>query len=83
MIKAGSYKAALATAKELDSIGIRLKARPTTVLGDLVTLSSSFQAPPDTNLPMVVLKPGMKRIMGDKTADERAQDVGMDDAVGL
>lgn len=75
MIKAGSYKAALATAKELDSIGIRLKARPTTVLGDLVTLSSSFQAPPDTNLPMVVLKPGMKRIMGDKTADERATDV--------
>lgn len=75
MIKTGSYKAALATAKELDSVGIRLKARSSTVLADLVSLSSSFQTPPSTDLPAVVLSPRAKRLSNNMSADERANEV--------
>lgn len=77
MIKQETYKTGLASASELESVGIYLKARPATVLGDLVALSSSFQEPPNTNLPTMVLRSGMNRIQNSWTAEERAVNVEM------
>lgn len=79
MITSGSYKAALASASELEAVNIHLKARSGTVLNDLVELSSSYSTVPEarTDLPSVVLRPGSNRSMEAQSVDDRAWFVEM------
>lgn len=74
-IKQNTYLNAVTTAKELSAKNIHLTARPSSLLGELMDLSTSFIAPKTTDAPAILSNPGYKNAGSMLDAEERANSV--------
>lgn len=75
MINKAAYLNAVMSARELDAAGISLQARPTSVLGELMDLSVSFQTTKTTELPALLVSNKLNRNALLLSDEERADSV--------
>ena len=75
MINQATYLNAATVAKELADKNIYLQARPTSVLGELLDLSTSVLAENNTDLPRILVNPNTPNQIALRSAEERANAV--------
>ena len=75
MINQATYLNATAVAKELADKNVYLQARPTSVLGELLDLSTSVLAENNTELPRILVNPNTPNQIALRSPEERASAV--------
>ena len=75
MINRATYQNAATVAKELAESGVYLQARPSTLLGELMNLSTSVDTIQTTNLPTILANPNSRGDNLLRSMEDRAVDV--------